>query len=114
MLLNRLIGTAVVGLISTSMGLAFFPPVTAPVAPVTNIQDPSPIQPVQRPTVVPPVDPVVKPQPKPRPKPTVTCSCNVNTQQTPEPATLISAGLGAVVLGAYSAMKKRKKSAEKV
>lgn len=87
---------------------AFFPPVVAPVTPpISIVRDP-----VKDPIKLPPkpIDPCVKPKPKPRPKPEY-CGClTANTASTPEPATLISTGIGLAVAGAVSYVKKRKKT----
>jgi hypothetical protein len=82
---------------------AFFPPITPPV-----IVPPSPTDPI---IVVPPVDPIIKPPPKPRPKPDCCCECNPGTANTPEPATLVSAGIGMAVMGAAGWIKRRRKPA---
>jgi hypothetical protein len=82
---------------------AFFPPITPPV-----IVPPTPTDPI---IIVPPVDPIIKPPPKPRPKPDCCCECDPGTANTPEPATLVSAGIGFAVMGAAGLIKRRRKSA---
>ena len=84
--------------------LAFFPPI---INPVTITKNPTPVQPVK----IPPVDPVIKPHPKPHPKPQ-DCCCGTTTGTTahsPEPTTLLSAGIGAGIAGFVGWMKKRRK-----
>jgi hypothetical protein len=87
---------------------AFFPPVVAPISPpVSIVRDP-----VKDPIKLPPkpIDPCVKPKPKPRPKPEY-CGCSTaNTAKTPEPATIISTGIGLAIAGAVSYVKKRKRT----
>ena len=82
---------------------AFFPPITPPV-----IVPPNPTDPI---IVVPPVDPIIKPPPKPLPKPDCCCDPGPGTANTPEPATLVSAGIGMAVMGAAGWIKRRRKQA---
>ena len=81
---------------------AFFPPITPPVIIPPTVPDPI--------IVVPPVDPIIKPPPKPRPKPDWCCDNPTPTSNTPEPATLVSAGIGMAVMGAAGWIKRRRKS----
>jgi hypothetical protein len=106
----KILASAVALTITSPIALAFFPPVTAPVnVPVTVVRNPV-IDPVKTPTVVPPVEPCVKPQPKPRPKPQdCYCSTPVGTARTPEPATLVTAGIGAAVVSLFGWAKKQKR-----
>lgn len=89
--------------------MAFFPPITAPISrPVTVTVNPTPVDPVK----VPPVETCVKPKPKPRPT-QQNCGCTdpgVSTANTPEPATLVSAGIGFAVAGVAGWIKKRRKN----
>ena len=104
--LRGAVSAAVLGAL-TAPALAFFPPVIAPInLPVTITKTPTPVSPVK----VPPVEPCVKPHPKPRPKPQ-DCGCSnpTGTASTPEPATLLSAGIGVGVAGIVGWVKKRRK-----
>lgn len=87
---------------------AFFPPVIAPInRPIVITKKPSAPDPVK----VPPVDPCVKPKPKPRPKQDHCGGCPVTgTASTPEPATLISAGIGMALAGLAGWAKRRRKA----
>jgi hypothetical protein len=109
---RQTLGSLVLALAGAASANAFFPPVVAPVnRPVTVVRDPT-VEPIQKPPVVPPVDPCVKPQPKPRHCYYV-CDCEPgkeqNVQRTPEPATLVSTGIGLAIAGVVSWSRKRRR-----
>lgn len=94
--------------LATGTAFAFFPPVQAPTStPVTVVKTPAPA-PIKT-TVIPPVDKCVKPSPKPTPKHTsYYCGCNnVSPQGVPEPATIISTGIGLGLAGIFGWRKKK-------
>jgi hypothetical protein len=99
---RKTIAALVAGAALAPSASAFFPPITPPV-----IVTPTPTDPI---IVVPPVDPILKPPPKPRPKPHCCCECDPGTANTPEPATLVSAGIGVMVMGTAGWIKRRRKS----
>jgi hypothetical protein len=80
---------------------AFFPPVTTITQP-PSVTPPITVPPVVvPPVVVPPVDPCVKPKPMCRPQPEYyECESPTGTNSTPEPMTLVSAGVGLAIAGA--------------
>lgn len=100
----KTIAALVAGATLAPSASAFFPPITPPV-----IVTPTPTDPI---IVVPPVDPIIKPPVKPRPKPDCCCDPGPGpTNNTPEPATLVSAGIGMAVMGAAGWIKRRRKLA---
>ena len=114
--LRGLVSATALGVL-TAPALAFFPPIIAPInIPTTITKTPTPVEPVKKPPIspvkVPPVEPCVKPHPKPRPK-LQDCSCSnpTGTANTPEPTTLLSAGIGIGVAGIVGWVKKRRKNA---
>jgi MYXO-CTERM domain-containing protein len=97
-----------VTVVASAPAFAFFPPVVAPInRPVTIVRDPV-VEPIKDPEVCPSIDPCKKPTCKPRPKPEY-CGCTpTEAQNAPEPATLVSAGVGLAIAGAAGWVRKRK------